>query len=82
MSFAVKFMMTCLGVGGCPLTTLALVGPLLVGGFRRWWLFEMFSRYFFDNLFVSSFRNSGQLVIGFPGSILYSFTISVFLSFC
>lgn len=42
----------------------------------------MFLYYFFDNFFVSSFRNSCQLVSRLPGSILYSFILSVFSSFC
>lgn len=52
------------------------------GRFRRWGPFEIFLRYFFDNFFVSSFRDSGQLVIGLPESSPYSFTISMFWSFC
>lgn len=44
--------------------------------------FEMFLYYFLDNFFVSSFRNSCQLVSRLPGSMLYSFVLSVFLSFC
>lgn len=52
------------------------------GRFRRWGPFEIFLSYFFDNFFVSSFRDSGQLVIGLPESSPYSFTISMFWSFC